>query len=80
MAKQIEIEIQESESELRSLLNKQTKLLQYQRAKTLLLIKQGKVTYTYELANKLKRERKTIYNWLKLYKTQGITSYLHIKK
>ena len=79
MAKQIEIEIQESESELRSLLNKQTKLLQYQRAKTLLLIKQGKVTYTYELANKLKRERKTIYNWLKLYKTQGITSYLHIK-
>ncbi|MCF7567566.1 TonB-dependent receptor [Sabulilitoribacter arenilitoris] len=79
MAKQIEINIQESESELKTLLNQQTKLLQYQRAKALLLIKQGKVIYTYQLAKKLKRERKTIYNWLKLYKNEGIVSYLKIK-
>ncbi len=79
MAKQIDVNIQESESELRALLNRQTKLLQYQRAKALLLIKQGKVSYTYQLANKLKRERKTIYNWLKLYQQEGIRSYLKIK-
>ncbi len=79
MAKQIELEIRESESELSSLLNGQTKLLQYQRAKALLLVKQGKVTCTYQLARKLKRERKTIYNWLKLYEREGIESYLRIK-
>ena len=79
MAKQISINIQESESELRILVNKQTKLLQYQRAKALLLIKQGKVIYTYQLAKTLKRERKTIYNWLKLYEQAGIDSYLKIK-
>ena len=79
MARQIRITIQESESELKSLLNQQTKLLGYQRAKALLLIKQGKVVYTYQLAKKLKRERKTIYNWLKLYDQKGITPYLKIK-
>jgi len=79
MAKQIEINIQESESMLVSLLNRQTKLLPYQRVKALLLIKQCKVTYTYQLAKKLKRERKTIYNWLKLYQQEGISSYLKIK-
>ncbi|MDY7396751.1 helix-turn-helix domain-containing protein [Aureibaculum sp. 2210JD6-5] len=79
MAKQIDIVIHESESELKALLNQQTKLLEYQRAKALLLIKQGKVSYTYQLAKKLKRERKTIYNWLKLYAQEGIASYLKIK-
>ena len=79
MAKQINLDIKESESELRSLLNSQTKLLQYQRVKALLLIKQGKVVYTYQLAKKLKRERKTIYNWLKLYKQEGIEFYLNVK-
>lgn len=79
MAKQIDIEVKESESELRAIINSQTKLLQYQRAKALLLIKQGKVTYTYQLAKKLKRERKTIYNWLKLYQSKGIASYLNVK-
>lgn len=79
MAKQIDINITESEKELTTFLNQQTKLLQYQRVKALLLIKQGKVTYTYQLAKKLKRERKTIYNWLKLYQSQGIVCYLQIK-
>ena len=79
MAKQIDIEIRESASELKALVSTQIKLLQYQRVKALLLIKQGKVIYTYQLAKKLKRERKTIYNWLKLYEQQGIDSYLKVK-
>ena len=57
----------------------QTKLLQHQRAKALLLIKQSKVVYTYQLAKKLKRERKTIYNWLNLYEREGIDAYLKVK-
>lgn len=41
-------------------------------------MEQGKVNYTYLLENK--RERKTIYNWLKLYiSTQCINAYLNIK-
>ena len=31
------------------------------------------------MAKKLKRERKTIYNWLKVYQEQGLSGYLHIK-
>ena len=79
MAKQITIAIKESESELKSLLRSQTKLLQHQRSKALLLIKQSKVVYTYQLAKKLKRERKTIYNWLNLYEREGIDAYLKVK-
>ena len=79
MAKQIDIQIDQSESELKRLVQSHTSLLTHQRAKALLLIKQGKIRYTYELAKKLKRERKTIYNWLKLYDTQGIEGYLKIK-
>lgn len=79
MAKQIRISIKETEKELLRLLARQTKLIQSQRVKALLLIKQGKVTYTYELANKLKRERKTIYTWLGLYQKQGMSGYLTIK-
>lgn len=78
MAKTIDIHIQESEANLRYLLRQQTKLLQQSRVKALLLIKQGKVTYTYELADKLKRERKTIYNWLKMYKEKGLDAYLDV--
>lgn len=78
MAKTIDINIQESESNLQYLLRKQSKLLQQSRIKTLLLIKQGKVRYTCELADKLKRERKTIYNWLKSYEEKGIEGYLTV--
>ena len=79
MAKQIDVKIRERASELKALMSTQIKLLQHQRVKALLLIKQGKVMYTYQLAKKLKRERKTIYNWLKLYEQQGIDSYLKVK-
>jgi transposase len=78
MAKTIDTDIQESEATLLYLLRQQGKLLQQSRVKALLLIKQGKVKYTYQLADKLKRERKTIYNWLKLYKDKGINGYLNV--
>lgn len=79
MPKTIEINITESVSELKYLLRKQDKILQQSRVRSLLLIKEGKVRYTYEIAKKLKRERKTIYNWLELYKKEGIVGYLRVK-
>jgi transposase len=79
MAKFIDIEISESEEALSSLLRKQRKLLQHSRVKALLLIKQGKVHYTTQLAIKLNRSRKTIYNWLQLYEKEGIEKYLHVR-
>ena len=79
MAKQIDVKIRERAPELKALMSAQIQLLQHQRVKALLLIKQRKVMYSYQLAKKLKRERKTIYNWLKLYEQQGIDSYLKVK-
>lgn len=78
MAKTINTTIKESEATLMYLLRKQDKLLQRSRVKALLLIKQGKVKYTCQIASKLKRERKTIYNWLRLYEEKGMEGYLHV--
>ena len=78
MAKTIDITIKESEEHLMYLLRKQDKLLQQGRVKALLLIKQGKVRYTYELSKKLKYGRKTIYNWLQMYQEKGIDVYLRV--
>lgn len=78
MAKTIELTIKESEEHLKYLLRQQTKLLQQGRVKALLLIKQDKVHYTYQLADKLKRGRRTIYDWLKSYQENGIEGYLTV--
>ncbi len=78
MAKTIDITITESEEHLKYLLRKQDKPLQQGRVKALLLIKQGKVQYTYQLANKLKRGRRTVYGWLKTYMEEGMEGYLHV--
>ncbi len=78
MAKQITTAVDQSVATLEKLFRKQTKLLQLNRVKALLLIKQGKVHYTYELAGKLGYSRKTVYNWLKLYEQKGIEGYLHV--
>ena len=72
MAKRIDIQIKESELGLLKLQNKQSTILKKSRVKALLLIKQGKVMYTRDLSQKLKYERKTIYNWLKTYKIKGL--------
>jgi len=78
MAKTIDIIIHESEEHLHYLLRKQDKLLQQGRVKALLLIKQGKAKYTYQIAKMLKRGRRTIYNWLQEYNEKGIEEYLTV--
>lgn len=78
MAKQISTSVVESVQTLEKLFRQQTKLLQLNRVKALLLIKQGKVRYTYELSAKVGYSRKTVYNWLKLYEQKGIEAYLAV--
>ncbi len=79
MAKTLDIEIKEDITELLSLLHKQHTILKRSRIKALVLIKQGKVTYSKDLSKKLKYDRRTIYNWLKLYEKKGIEGLISVK-
>lgn len=80
MAKMIDLEIKESREELQSIFRKNKRnLLHRQRIELLQYIQQDRYKYTYELAKKLKRGRKTIYNWIKEYRECGIDNYLQIK-
>lgn len=72
MAKIIDIDIKESASELKTLHRQAKSILKRSRLKALLLIKEGKCKYTQEVANKVKYDRRSVYNWLQLYKSGGI--------
>lgn len=72
MAKIIDIQISESELKLKQLYNKETSILKRSRLKALLLIKQGKCKYTKEVAKKVKYDRRSVYNWLKMYEEGGL--------
>ena len=80
MAKQINIQVQENESHLKKLLLKQQSITTRSRVKMLLLIKQGKVIYTKDLVPKLKVCRKSIYNWIQLYREGSLDKLLTINK
>lgn len=80
MAKQIDIEVKESVSELNKLLLKQHNISNRSRIKMLLLIREKKVTYTKDLMPKLKHCRKTIYNWIALYRHGGLAQLLTSNK
>ena len=64
MPKKIDIQVQESEDELRKLMPKQKNSSNKNKVKMLLLLKQGKVTYSRDLITRLKFCRRTIYDWL----------------
>ncbi|MDX1284854.1 MAG: helix-turn-helix domain-containing protein [Draconibacterium sp.] len=78
MAKTIDITVVESEQELRYLLRIQNRPRQQSRVKALLMIKQGKVRYPAEIAQKLRFSRRAVYDWLKSYKEGGIEGYLAV--
>ncbi len=79
MPKKIPIQIQESEKELRLLLNKTTTDRLRGRLKALILIKSGKVEYQSELASKLGFTEKTIREWLKRYQSYGLSSLITLR-
>ncbi|MEM9680783.1 MAG: helix-turn-helix domain-containing protein [Bacteroidota bacterium] len=76
MAKQIDIDIIESTSTLKKLLPKQRSITNRSRIKMLLLIQQKRSIYTKDLVPQLKYCRKTIYNWIKLYRDGGLDALL----
>ena len=78
-AKKIDISVLESENELRLLLKKNTTERIRGRIKALLLLKQGKVNYQSQLASKLGFTEKTIREWLKHYKSEGLSSLLRVR-
>ena len=80
MAKQIDLEITESLSTLQALLPKQRNISNRSRIKMLILIHQKKVVYSKDLVPRLKHCRKTIYNWIHLYKEGGLESLLSSSK
>ena len=79
MSKKIDIQIDESEKELRLLLNKTTTDRIRGRLKALILIKSGKVDYQLKLASKLGFTEKTIREWLKLYQHSGLSSLIKLR-
>ena len=79
MPKKIQISVLESEKELRLLLRKTTTDRIRGRIKALLLLKQNKVHYQSQLATKLGFTEKTIREWLKLYDSEGLSSFITIR-
>ena len=79
MPKKISLPILESEKELQKLLNKSRTDRVRGRLKALLLIKKGKVSYQSDLSAKLGFTEKTIREWLKSYKSQGLSSFIEIR-
>ena len=79
MPKKINLQINESASELRKLISKTPQLKRKHRLKFLLLIKEKKVDYLTTLESRLKYRRKTIRGWLNDYRTGGLSALLSIK-
>ena len=79
-AKQIEIEITESLVLLQGLLPKQKSISKRSRIKMLILIQQKEAIYTKGLVPRLKYCRKTIHNWIKLYRDGGLEALLSSNK
>ncbi|MFV0247913.1 MAG: transposase [Tenacibaculum sp.] len=79
MPKKIQISVIEDEKELRLLLTKTTTERVRGRIKALLLLKQGKANYQSQLATKLGFTEKTIREWLKLYRSEGLSSLLTVR-
>ena len=80
MAKQIDLHIKESQGELKKLLPRQNSITNRSRIKMLLLIKRNQATYTKDLVPRLKHCRKSIYNWINLYRQGGLELLLSSNK
>ncbi len=80
MARQIDINITESIGTLQRLLPKQKSITNRSRVKMLILILREKAVYTRDLVPQLKYCRKTIYNWIKLYRDGGLEPLLSSTK
>ena len=76
MARPLELEIQESQAELKKLLGNQKTAQGKERVQALYLLKCGQVTSVTNLAMCLGRHRVTVQKWLALYRRGGMTALL----
>lgn len=79
MTKQINISLKESEKELCSRLRKAKSERERGRLRALILLKEGKVVYQSQLAQKLGFTEKTVREWLKPYNEYGLSELITIK-
>ena len=80
MAGQFKLYINETESELKALLGRQTTARGKERVQALYLLKGGKVKTVSELASLLGRHRVTVQDWLALYRKGGMRALLQQKR
>jgi len=80
MAGVCEINIQESEEQLKTLLHQQKLAQHKERVQLLYLLKSGQVQSVSQAAHLLGRHRVTLQGWLSLYRKGGISALLQINK
>ncbi|MDJ0553151.1 MAG: helix-turn-helix domain-containing protein [Microcoleaceae cyanobacterium MO_207.B10] len=80
MAGVCKLEIAETVSELKALLNDQKTASGFQKIQALYLFKIGQVTTVKELALTLGVNRITVQRWLKQYRSQGLSGLLQVKQ
>jgi len=78
MPRPLRIEISESEDTLKRLLRQQSSGRRKERLQALYWLKSGQVNTRMELAALTGRGESTVYRWLKLYKSGGLSSILEI--
>ena len=67
----MDLQIKESQGELKKLLPRQKSITDRSRVKMLLLIKRNEAVYTKDLVPRPEHCRKSIYNWINLYRQGG---------
>lgn len=78
MANTINLDIQETANELRSLLRKQTNAQKKERIHALYLLKSGQVNTLEAISKLLARDTSTIYRWFQKYKNNGLEGLLKL--
>lgn len=79
MPKKITTKVLEDLSDLEKKYRSSTTALRRDRLKMLILLKKSNYVYRKALSEKLGRRQATIGDWLRLYETQGLSGFLHIK-
>lgn len=78
MARQLQVDIKETDKDLKLLFKKQTQPSKRERIHALYLLKSKQVTELNQLAQVLGRDTSTLYRWFQRYEQQGLDGLLNI--
>lgn len=76
MSQTLHIDINESAEELKRMMNEQQRARLRERLQVLYWIKMGLFKTLQELADHVGRSKSVVFNWLKIYRTQGLAGIL----